>query len=172
MIFHVSIPADDPQRVARVIAEVWRTEYFPFVFPGSFIVIPDDERGTEIEVLRRGNEQVPAESEAGLRRNDAPSPYTETHVNMATRCSEEEILAIAGREGWIARVCDRKFFKLIEFWIENRLMLELMTDTEVKRYRSFMSKANWRAVMAAEPMPLDRFGFASSWLTSPANGSE
>ncbi len=167
MIFHVSIPADDPERVARVIAEIWRTEYFAFVFPGSFIVIPDDERGTEIEVLRRGDEQVPAQMEVGLRRNGAPSPYSEIHVNMATRLGEQELLALANREGWIARVCDRKFFRLIELWIENRFLIELMTEAEVLRYRTFMSTANWRAAIAAEPMPLDRFGFAGTWLTEP-----
>ena len=171
MIFHVSIPADDPERVARVIAEVWRTEAFPFVFPGSFIVIPDDERGTEIEVVRRGYEQVPAPMEVGLRLNTGPSSYNEVHVNMITRISEAEVLALAAREGWIARVCDRRFFKLIELWVENRFLLELMTEAEAARYRSFMSTAGWRAVLASEAMPLERFGFASSWLRGPTDAS-
>ncbi len=167
MIFHVSIPADDPGRVARVIAEIWRTEAFPFVFPGSFIVIPDDQRGTEIEVVRRGDEQVPAVGEVGLRLNPGPSSYSEVHVNMVTRISEAEVLALAAREGWIARVCDRRFFKLIELWLENRFLLELLTEAETVRYRSFMSRAGWRAVLASEAMPLARFGFASSWLQAP-----
>jgi hypothetical protein len=170
MIFHLSIPADDPERVARVIAEVWRTEHFPFVWPGSFIVIADDDRGTAIEVLSRGHEQVPAQLEVGLRRNAAPSPYSESHVLIAIRRTEQEILAIADREGWVARVCDRKFHKLIEFWVENRFLLELETQTEIERYRRFMSRANWRAVIAAEPMPLDRFGFTSTWMTAPSKG--
>ncbi|MEJ1963456.1 MAG: hypothetical protein WDO56_18625 [Gammaproteobacteria bacterium] len=167
----MSIPADDPGRVASVIAEIWRTEAFPFVFPGSFIVIPDDERGTEIEVVKRGDEQVPAAVEVGLRVNPGPSPYSEVHVNMVARIGEADVLALAAREGWIARVCDRRFFKLIELWVENRFLLELLTEAEAARYRSFMSKAGWRAVLASEPMPLERFGFATSWLRFPADTS-
>ena len=171
MIFHVSIPADDPEHVASVIAEIWRTEAFPFVFAGSFIVIPDDERGTEIEVVKRGHEQVPAATEVGLRLNPGPSAYNEVRVNMVTRIDEAEVLALARREGWIARVCDRRFFKLIELWVENRFLLELLTEAETARYRSFMSKAGWRAVLASEAMPLERFGFAESWLRVPADTS-
>ncbi len=38
MIIHASIPADDPERVARVIAELWRGESFPFL-AGTFIAM-------------------------------------------------------------------------------------------------------------------------------------
>jgi hypothetical protein len=169
MIFHASIPADDPEQVARVIAELWKTTPYPFVFPGSFVVIADDDRGSEIEISPRGDEQVPAAEEVGLRVNSSPSPYGEVHLNVGTRLSEGEVLAIAAREGWIARVCDRKFFKLIELWLENRFLLEVVTEEETRRYRQFMTTANWRAVMEREPMPLPRFGYAETWLSGPAD---
>ncbi len=60
MIIHASIPADDPERVARVIAEVWRGEHFPFLFPQTFIVMAGDDRGNMIEVAPRGKEICPA----------------------------------------------------------------------------------------------------------------
>lgn len=167
MIFHASIPADDPERVARVIAELWRSEHFPFVYPESYIVIAGDDRGTEVEVLKRGNEQVPAPVDVGLRRNPSASPYSEVHLNVLTPLSERDVLAIAAREGWIARICDRAFFNLIEFWIENKFMLEVMTEAEAKRYKSFMSAARWRKVMAETPMPLAQFGFTDKWLIKP-----
>ncbi len=53
MIIHASIPADDPERVARVIAELWRGESFPF-FAGTFIAMAGDDRGSQIEVAKRG----------------------------------------------------------------------------------------------------------------------
>jgi hypothetical protein len=59
MIFHASIPADDPQHVARVLAEIWKTQYFPFVFPDSYVVISANDWGSNIEVCKRGDEQVP-----------------------------------------------------------------------------------------------------------------
>ena len=99
MIFHTSIPADDPERVARVIGEIWQAAAHPFVFPNSYIVIADDGRGSQIEVSQRGHEQVPAAQDVGLRINPSPSPYSEVHVNIGTRLTEDQILAIGRREG-------------------------------------------------------------------------
>jgi len=166
MIFHASIPADEPERVARVLASLWKTDYFPFVFPDSYIVIADDDRGTEIEVCRRGYQLVPAAAEVGLANAPSPSAYNEVHLNIATPLSVEEVLELAQREGWIARICDRKFFNLVEFWIENRFLLELVPDEEAARYRSFMSCANWRQFLAHETMPVGLFGFTETWLTA------
>jgi hypothetical protein len=59
---------------------------------------------------------------------------------------------IAKREGWLARNCDRGgVFNVIEFWLENKFMLELMTDHELKRYQSIMNPAFWRGMAANLP---------------------
>lgn len=151
MIIHASIPADDPERVARVIAELWRGESFPFL-AGTFIAMAGDDRGSTIEVTKRGNEIVPAETMMAFQVNSSPSAHTEVHLNVLTPLSVEEALAIAKREGWTARVCDRGgAFKVLEFWLENKFMLELMTEAETKRYRSIMIPAKIRAMMAARP---------------------
>jgi hypothetical protein len=60
MIIHVLIPADEPERVARVIAELWRGEAIPFVAPGMFVAKAEDDRGTAIEVYARAVELMPA----------------------------------------------------------------------------------------------------------------
>jgi hypothetical protein len=149
MIIHASIPADDPARVARVIAELWRGESFPF-FAGTFIAVAGDDRGSQIEVAPRGNEIVPAENMMAFQVNKSPSAHTEVHLNVQTPLSVDEALAIAKREGWTARVCDRGgSFKVIEFWLENKFMLELMTEAETKRYKSIMAPGKLRAIMAA-----------------------
>jgi hypothetical protein len=71
-----------------------------------------------------------------FRINASPSPHTGVHLNIATPLSVDEALAIAEREGWTARVCDRGgVVNVIEFWLENKFMLELMTEAESKRYR-------------------------------------
>ena len=56
MIFHFSIAAKDPQRAARVIAELWRGEAFPFppVAQGSWVAMAGDERNSTIEVYPLG----------------------------------------------------------------------------------------------------------------------
>ena len=82
----------------------------------------------------------------------SPSPYSEVHLNIATPLTADEVLDIAKREGWTARVCDRGgVFKVIEFFLEDKFMLELMTDHELQRYRSFMTPENMR--MIAKKLP-------------------
>ena len=58
MLFHVSIEADDPRRIAEVIAELWdgAAAPFPSVTPGSWVALSGDERGTMIEIYPRGTE--------------------------------------------------------------------------------------------------------------------
>lgn len=168
MIFHASIPADDPERVARVFAEIWQAEVFPFVFPGSYVVIPGSEHGTMVEIVPRGDEQVPAALEVGIRRNNASSAYSEVHLNVGTALSEDEIFGLARRERWIARKCDRAAFNLVELWIENRFLVELMTVAEQKRYAAFYrTPDNWREAARHQPMPLPQFGYATEWLDRP-----
>ena len=152
MIYHASIPADDAERVARVIAELWRGTYHPFIAPGTFVVLANDAHGTEVEIAPRGTELIPADNEVGFQQNPAASPFSEVHINMATVLSYDEVLAIAAREGWIARVCDRGgFFTLVEVWLENKFMLELMSATESARYRSIMTPEFWRKLQPPPP---------------------
>jgi hypothetical protein len=82
--------------------------------------------------------------------------------------SFEEILAVAKREGWIARICDRASFNLVEVWIENRFLIEVVSGKEIERYRKFYSSLdNWREASKHVPMPLPQFGYADRWLESP-----
>lgn len=168
MIYHASIPADDPERVARVLAKIWQADYFPFVWPGSFVVIPGDEHGSTIEIMRRGDEQVPGKIEAALNANPQPPTYTEVHLLIGTRLEMEDLLVIAAGEGWIARTCDRNMFNLVEVWIENKVLIEVVPQNEAARYRAFYRDAeNWREATRHMPMPLPRFGYTDEWLTAP-----
>jgi hypothetical protein len=155
MIIHASVPADDTERVARVISELWRCSYFPFLFPGHYLVVVGDERGTQIEVGPRGKQIVPAETMMSFQANASPSPYSEVHLNIATPLTVDEVLRVAKREGWTARVCDRgDVFKVIEFFLEDKFMLELMTDEELQRYCNFMKPENLRMMgKKGPPMP-------------------
>ena len=147
MLFHASIPADDPERVERVIAEVWRGDSMPFPpVPGCFVAFAGDDRGSTIEVTPRGKEGFPDKTETGFKVNPSPSPYSEAHLLIGTPLSESEVLAVAKREGWTARVCSRgDSNKLIEFWMENKFLLEFITASEEKRYRENTSPAKFRA---------------------------
>ncbi len=58
-----------------MIAQLWRSEYFPFLFPQTFLVMAGDERGTTIEVAPRGKEIFPAETSMSFRVNESPSSH-------------------------------------------------------------------------------------------------
>lgn len=154
MIHHISIPAKDPQRVARVIAELWQGEALPFPpFPDSFIVIAGDDHGTAIEVAPLGLELVPGQDmeEAQPKINEAASPYTTTHAALSTPLSEARIKEIAAREGWRAETFDRgPAFRLVEFWVENRLMLEFLPPNMVQRYLDAMKPHKYAELFGLE----------------------
>lgn len=132
MIFHFSIAAKDPRHVASVVAELWRGRIQPFppVSEGSWMALALDDRNTLIEVYPLGCELQPGEGDAdavGVINAEAPR-LTATHAAVATPLGEAEVFAIAEREGWQAKYRKRGgAFGVIEFWIENRVMLEVLT---------------------------------------------
>jgi hypothetical protein len=62
--------------------------------------------------------------------------YVATHLNINTKKNIEEIREIAKREGWRVLVANRDggLFQLIEVWVENQFMLEVMTPEQTARY--------------------------------------
>ncbi|NJL42060.1 MAG: hypothetical protein HC840_15025 [Leptolyngbyaceae cyanobacterium RM2_2_4] len=142
MIHHISIAVSNPLHVAQVLAELWQGEVAPFpAHEGSYMVLPLDVHGTLIELLPRGTELVPGrENEATQFENNLnPSAYTATHAAISVPVSEEEIRAIAQRESWRVVRCDREgYFEVIELWVENHLLIELLPPAIAPRYLSFM----------------------------------
>jgi len=139
MIFHLSIDCREPQRVAGVIAELFGSNIvvpFPPVGNGaSFMALAGDARNSGVEVYPRGMglQLVDGVDEGvGVQGEGAPSA---THFAMATPLSEEQVMAIAAREEWTARVCNRGGqFDVIEFWIENDRMVEVLTAPMQAQY--------------------------------------
>ncbi|WP_439815889.1 hypothetical protein [Zavarzinia sp. CC-PAN008] len=147
MLFHISICAADPERAARVIAELWQGTVMPFPpHAGSFIALAGDDRGTAIEVFPLGSEMVPApgEDEVLFHINAAASRFTATHAAIATPLDTDAVRAIAKREGWMAKVCKRgDAFGVIELWIDNATLVEVLTPQMQAEYLATMSPAGW-----------------------------
>lgn len=159
MIHHLSIPAKNPLRVAEVLAELWSGQVAPFPpHPGSYMVLALDDRGTMIEIYPVGTELIPGSGleEVEFTQNQFASPFSATHVSISVPASQQQIEGIAAREGWRCVHCDRDgFFEVIEFWVENRFMVELLPPTLAPTYLSFMQPQNLAkmlAEMAAEPV--------------------
>ncbi|HUB95357.1 MAG TPA: hypothetical protein VL993_05540, partial [Stellaceae bacterium] len=113
MIFHASIPADEPERVARVLGELLGGGYIPFhVGRQSFMARGgvDDEHRTALEIYPRGQVLVPGTGEdemVGLDYLDHPPRYGSVHFAIGTKLAKDEIIAIGKREGWRALFCSR-----------------------------------------------------------------
>jgi hypothetical protein len=146
MLFHASIPAADTKRVSGVLAELWKGWSAPFPpFPGSHIAMAGDERGTEIEVCPLTQENLIGSVEVETGRNDHANGRSACHLAIASPLEEQHILAIAAREGWTARRCDRGgCFHVIEFWLENRFLVEVLTEEMQREYLGFMTPERWQ----------------------------
>jgi hypothetical protein len=82
---------------------------------------------------------TPGSEDHGFQNKQNPdsSIYTATHAAISVPMSEEKIWAIVVREGW--RCVNRSgFFDVIEFWLENRILIELLPPAFVARYLDFM----------------------------------
>lgn len=148
MIFHASIPAHDPQRVATVVAEIWSGEAFRFPpWPGGWVAMAGDERATMLEVYPRNQVMAPGDGDGMVRprADEAPRPYSCFHLAIATRLTPEQVLAMGSREGWRAVRCSRGgAFDVIELWIENSLMIEVMTLEMQRDYQGAVNLDTWR----------------------------
>jgi hypothetical protein len=137
MIHHPSLPASDPQHVAEVLVELFDgllTRFGPY--PGSWIAWACDDVGAAIEVYPVGTEMYPPQGpgQAQFRHDPGASGFTATHATVSVQRSAEEIHHLAEREGWRAERLSRGPHEVIELWIENRVMLELMTPEMTRDY--------------------------------------
>jgi hypothetical protein len=153
MLFHMSIAAHDPQRVAQVFAELWGGEAFPFppVSDNGWIALAGDARGSAVEVypadvvLREATGDADAYGEA-----TGQVAYTATHGAIATALDVEAVMAIAVREGWPAKYRKRGgLFGVVEIWIEGRQMMEILTPLMQDEYLAAMTLDTWRGMRDA-----------------------
>lgn len=151
MLFHMSIAADDPERVARVIAEFWggTVRRFPPISDNGWIALAHDERGTCLEVYPAGTVLRETAGDADCHGEPAGvDRFSPTHGAIATDLDEDAVLAIAVREGWPAKYRKRGgMFGVIELWIEGRQMVEVLTPVMQAEYLTAM--AAWKP--AREP---------------------
>lgn len=153
MILHFSIPAENPQHVAQVLAEILHGQFAPFPFnPGSYIVSPFDEHGTHIEVFPLGTELAPGngDEEYIYVQNPSASRFTATHAAISVPTSVEQIEQIAAHEGWRMRrrhFGDEVGFDWIEFWVENRLLLDFATSEMTAQYVAFVQPENLKKLL-------------------------
>lgn len=149
MIHHVSISARDPKHVAEVLAELMGGRAYPF--PGgvakSFMAVSGDDKGTLIEVYPEEVTLVPGVSdEQQCRSGRVEEPgYVPFHLLLSVPIDRPAVERIGEREGWRTKYYGRgapgqkPFFHVIEFWVENRIMIEVATPDMVAEYTQTIS---------------------------------
>ena len=151
-IFHASIPAQDPALVAEVLAEIWAGQAMGFdPVPGAMVVVAGDAHGSAIEVYPASTRLLPGQGAAMFDSDrGGDNGAAGVHLAICTSLDAAAIAAIAARHGWRCVRCSRGgLFDVIEFWLENRLMIELLTADMQRAYRVASSPDAWRAVVAS-----------------------
>lgn len=160
MIHHVSIPAGDPEHVATVLAELLGGYVGPFVgpFPGSWVAYAEDAFGTGFEVYPERLVLVPGEGDRDCGSALAePVRHTAFHALVTVKVDRASIERIGAREGWRTRHFWRgpnpavRLFELYEMWIENRVLLELVTEDMAAAYVKIANGDAQRALLARMP---------------------
>jgi hypothetical protein len=147
MIHHVSISARDPKHVADVLAELMHGRTYPF--PGgvadSFMAVSGDDHGSMIEVYPETVTLVPGKDDGQVRAEyNATADYGPFHLLLSVPVDRATVERIGEREGWRTRYFGRAApgqppaFHVIEFWLENRLMVEVATPDMVAEYTGMM----------------------------------
>jgi hypothetical protein len=158
MIHHVSIAAERPQHVAAVLAELMGGRSFPFPgpLPGAFMAVCGDPRGTSVEVYPAKTVIEPGEGGSpGRFAERATSPHGAFHFLLSVALELDEVERIGAREGWRTKLFGRgapgekPVFQVIEFWIENRIMVEVAPQSMIGAYEKAISFASLDAFFAS-----------------------
>lgn len=161
MIHHFSIPAADPRHVAHVLGELLGGYVGPFVgpIPGAWVAYANDEHGTGVEVYPERTALFPGRSDDEQGRavpGEAPAAVA-FHALLSVAVDRQTIEEIGAREGWRTRHFwrgppDHPLFELYEFWVENRVMLEIATPDMLSGYTKITNAAAQRMILAGKSL--------------------
>lgn len=171
MIAHISIPSENPKQTALFFAAVIGGLVFDFpVVAGAAIAVARNGSGTAVEVYppsmkhHPGTGAVdPAVRPAGM----APMPWedqifsesgerrpTSFHLAIDTQLSEAEVISRAQSLGWRVLACERAgVFGVVEVWVDNLYLVEVLVPEQAARYRSFMNTHGCAAMFGAGIAP-------------------
>lgn len=155
MIAHISIPAREPETVAGVFARIIDGVAMPFpVVEGAWVAIARDGSGTGVEVVpdtsahhqgagdadptRRADGPEVMPWEVQIRQDGDTQAAHAFHAAITSGLSVEQILELGRERNWRAVHCDRGgVFDLVELWIDNRVLIEVIPPEGARRYLAF-----------------------------------
>ena len=152
MIHHLSIAARDPKHAAAVLAELMGGTAVPFPpNPGSFFALQLDEHGSGVEVYPAGPELQPGGATGGSFVKKDARGYGSTHFALSVATDAVTVKMIAEHAGWQCFDSNRGPFHVIEVWVENETMVEILPPEYAREYLAFTRPDKVKAAMAAAP---------------------
>ena len=160
MIHHLSIAARDPKQAAAILAELMGGTAVPFPpNPGSFFALQLDDHGSGVEVYPAGTELEPNGSTGGtFVKQPKGRGFGATHFALSVATDATTVEEIARRAGWNCFVCNRGPFHVIEVWVENETMVEILPPDFASEYLAFTRPDKVLAAMEAAPRASGRHG--------------
>ncbi|MUL36319.1 hypothetical protein [Gloeocapsopsis dulcis] len=157
MIHHISIDAYNPLQVASVLAEILKGKAYHFFYPGSYNVMPFDSYGTGIVVFPQGTVWIPGTNTKPAQL--LPSTSTDLvaiHAAISVPTTQQQIEQIGQREGWRVLTRDQgdSIFGLVEFWVENRILLELLPPGFETQYLQTMQPEMLEQILGQPIQPI------------------
>jgi len=150
MIHHLSIAAQNPQQAAGILAEIMGGHSVPFPpNPGSYFALQLDEHGSGVEVYPAGTELEPGGEIGGSFVKKAPRGFGSTHFALSVKTDAATVKQIAARAGWQCYDCNRGPFHVIEVWVDNVTMVEVLPPEYAAEYLAFTNPQKVLASMQA-----------------------
>ena len=145
MILHASVTADDPQATAQTLAALLGGIAMP-VGPGdgTWSAIGPDLVGSLISVLARGSEFHRSAGHVETRQG-APVRHSAYHMLIDSPLEEADVFKLAKERGCQALRARHGAFDVIEFWIDDCLLIEVATPELGKAYRETIHSPDLRA---------------------------
>src|SRR4051794_7200878 len=128
MIHHISVAARDPQAVSAFFAEILNGVAIDFPpNPGSYMAFAPDGNGTAVEVYPSGSIMLPGGEQGAQFARPGIGPESATHFALSVDSSPEHVRRAALERGWQSFECSRGGdFRVMEVWIENSWLVELL----------------------------------------------
>jgi hypothetical protein len=141
VLFHLSFNAHDPNKVGATLAELLGAQVIaapsPPFNPGALFVCCGDDRGTMVSIEPWGVTYEPGPGHmTAMPDGAATSERNAFHGLFMAAVPEEQVLAIAAREGWPAARVDNGPFQVINVWVEGNQLLEFTTPELYPAYRA------------------------------------
>src|ERR1700728_4359819 len=117
--------------------------------PGTIFALQPDDHGSGVEVYPAGTELQPGGTVGGNFVKTAPRGFGSTHFALSVATDPTAVKAIADRAGWKCFDCNRGPFHVIEVWVENETMVEILPPAYAQENLNFTPPDNVAAAMAA-----------------------